>query len=454
MMICFLLPWIRGQENGLLPSGKIVLLSDTVGFIQGLPHDLVYAFRSTLEESLEADLLIHVVDISSPIWTQQMETVENVLEELGAKERPTVIAFNKTDRVIDADLESMARIQGQTVGISALHGYGIEELSILVEQVLLAGTEVVSLSIPYSMWDVLSEIRQVGTIIEENHDDTEPTITCRLSSADIARISKSQGDEILKLNSMHLDVDPNTWLAQECTEQLEDAWKHIDELVFSNQIKVLRAFSDSRISLTHMWPSTGYGYQDTGREGLESLFAQVFGGESALVRLAWTSGTHVLKTALFGLLRPGDELLSVTGTPYETLQPVIGIGPQCEPSRQTDCQLQQVQPGSLKDFGIGYRETSCLIDFEAGAIDEDMLRQELERSITSSTRLVLIQRSRGYSHRKTISIASLGTFMELVRNKWPHIITFVDNCYCEFTDVLEPPGSWRFHNSRLVNQEP
>lgn len=245
----------------------------------------------------------------------------------------------------------------------------------------------------------------------------------------------------MKLNSMHLNVDPNTLqLAQECTEQLEDAWKHIDELVFSNQIKVLRAFSDSRISLTHMWPSTGYGYQDTGREGLESLFAQVFGGESALVRLAWTSGTHVLKTALFGLLRPGDELLSVTGTPYETLQPVIGIGPQCEPARQTDCQLQQVQPGSLKDFGIEYRETSCLIDFEAGAIDEDMLRQELERSITSSTRLVLIQRSRGYSHRKTISIASLGTFMELVRNKWPHIITFVDNCYCEFTDVLEPPA--------------
>ncbi len=187
MLFATLDPWTR---KWALPSGKIVLLSDTVGFIQGLPHDLVYAFRSTLEESLEADLLIHVVDISSPIWTQQMETVENVLEELGAKERPTVIAFNKTDRVIDADLESMARIQGQTVGISALHGYGIEELSILVEQVLLAGTEVVSLSIPYSMWDVLSEIRQVGTIIEENHDDTGATITCRLSSADIARISK------------------------------------------------------------------------------------------------------------------------------------------------------------------------------------------------------------------------------------------------------------------------
>ncbi len=187
MLFATLDPWTR---KWALPSGKIALLSDTVGFIQGLPHDLVYAFRSTLEESLEADLLIHVVDISSPIWIQQMETVENVMEELGAKERPMVIAFNKTDRISDTGLESLGKIQGQSVGISALHSHGVEELSVLVEQVLLAGTEVVSLSIPYSMWDVLSEIRQVGTIIKENHDETGATITCRLPSSDIARISK------------------------------------------------------------------------------------------------------------------------------------------------------------------------------------------------------------------------------------------------------------------------
>ncbi len=187
MLFATLDPWTR---KWALPSGKTVLLSDTVGFIQGLPHELVFAFRATLEESLEADLIIHVVDISSPIWMQQMETVENVLRELGAGERPMVIAFNKADRVSDGNRQATAKIHDNSVDISALHGYGIQELAALVEQKLMAGTEVVSWEIPYSMWDLLSEIRQTGTIIEEAHDDKGARIVCRLSPADVARFSK------------------------------------------------------------------------------------------------------------------------------------------------------------------------------------------------------------------------------------------------------------------------
>ena len=159
----------------------------------------------------------------------------------------------------------------------------------------------------------------------------------------------------MRLHQSRFDVSKGTLeLALECIAELEDVWNRIDELVFCNQVRVLEAFGDTRISLSHMWPSTGYGYGDTGRDGLERLFAKVFGGESALVRLAWTSGTHVLKTALFGLLRPGDVLLSVTGTPYETLRPVIGI----EPGENGPFS------NSLAGLGVRYRECSCLVDFE------------------------------------------------------------------------------------------
>ncbi len=237
----------------------------------------------------------------------------------------------------------------------------------------------------------------------------------------------------MKHNHNRFGVTQNTLsLALECTYELTEVWNRIDNLVFSNQIKVLQAFNRARISLAHMWPSSGYGYQDMGREGLEQLFARVFGSESSLVRLAWTSGTHVLKTVLFGLLRPGDELLSVTGTPYETLQPVIGIDSSGKP-------LSDITRGSLQDLGISYSESSCLIDFETEIIDKDSLEAELENHITPRTRLILIQRSRGYSHRKTVSMSSLKQFMEVVNRRWPNIITFVDNCYCEFTDSYEPP---------------
>ncbi|MGI6660543.1 MAG: methionine gamma-lyase family protein [Bacillota bacterium] len=235
----------------------------------------------------------------------------------------------------------------------------------------------------------------------------------------------------MRLHHSQFDVSQNTFeLAQDCIAGLSDVWKRIDDLVFSNQARVLRAFGNTRVSLSHMWPSTGYGYGDAGRDGLEQLFAEVFGGESSLVRLAWTSGTHVLKTALFGLLRPGDVLLSVTGTPYETLRPVIGISSQ----------ESEVSGNSLIGLGVGYRECSCLVDFESGLIDSNDLENALAQHITQDNTVILVQRSRGYSSRKTISMESLKRFMEIVGRRWPNVMTFVDNCYCEFTDVYEPPA--------------
>lgn len=227
-----------------------------------------------------------------------------------------------------------------------------------------------------------------------------------------------------------LNVEEDTAeLAQKCICELGSVWNDIDRLVFYNQVKVLEAFRESKISSTHLWPSTGYGYQDVGREGLESLFAKVFGAESSLVRLSFASGTHVLKTVLFGLLRPGDELLSLTGRPYETLCPVIGIDTP-----------DNVKIGSLKDFGVKYKESTSLIDFETGVIDEFDLIANLKALVSPQTSLILIQRSRGYSHRKTISIESIKKISEILGMLYPSVPVFVDNCYCEFTDPLEPPA--------------
>jgi len=187
MLFATLDPWTR---KWVLPSGKVALLSDTVGFIQGLPHDLVFAFRSTLEESLEADLLVHVVDISSPTWIRQVKTVDDVLEELGASQLPTITVLNKADKVLYQDMDTLAGIRGKALGISALKGYGLDDLAVLVEEQLVAHTQVVSLSIPYSMWDVLSEIRDVGSILEEVHEESGARITCRLDPVDIDRFQK------------------------------------------------------------------------------------------------------------------------------------------------------------------------------------------------------------------------------------------------------------------------
>lgn len=225
------------------------------------------------------------------------------------------------------------------------------------------------------------------------------------------------------------DVSPDLIeLARACADTLKPAWDAVDDVVFKNQARVLDCFIAEKVSSAHFWPSTGYGYQDAERECLERLYARVFGGEAALVRLHWTSGTHVLRTALSALLEPGNHLLSVTGTPYETLWPVIGLGPYSD------------RPGSLSAVGVSYGETQCLTDFEAGKITKEGLEQALERAILPSTRVIFIQRSRGYSSRPSISMESLGAFMEIKQRRWPSILTLVDNCYCEFTGPAEPPA--------------
>ncbi|HHT85126.1 MAG: GTPase HflX [Bacillota bacterium] len=188
MLFATLDPWTR---RWVLPSGMVVLLSDTVGFIQGLPHELVYAFRATLEESLEANLLIHVVDASSVTWIHQVETVEAVLGELGASDIPTITVFNKGDMLSEKDLDNMVmETGGSTLAISALHGHGLDELAALVEEELLADSHLVSLLVPYSKWDIVSEIRACGSILDEAHGDSGAVITCRLSPVEFQRIKK------------------------------------------------------------------------------------------------------------------------------------------------------------------------------------------------------------------------------------------------------------------------
>lgn len=212
-------------------------------------------------------------------------------------------------------------------------------------------------------------------------------------------------------------------LSEGCAKDLLQLWASVDKLVFFNQAKVLRAFTEERISLSHLWPSTGYGYGDHGREAMDKLYARVFGGEAAMVRLSWTSGTHVLKTALFSLLRPGDEMLSVTGQPYETLRPVIGTG-----------------TGSLASYGVSYNVSSCLLDYETGHLSEPGLEEALGQAVNSRTRVIFIQRSRGYSVRPAISMKTLETFTRILAKRWPGILTLVDNCYCEFVEEKEPPS--------------
>lgn len=183
-------PWTR---KWALPNGQAVLLVDTVGFIQGLPHELVAAFRATLEESVDADLLVHVVDASSPAWPQQMATVTGVLNDLGVESRPTLTAFNKMDRVAREDLDSMLRLHQGGMAISALQETGLDMLSNIVAKVLAGKREVVSWHIPYAKWDILFEIRRVGVVLKERHGEDGATVTCELRPEDVARFSKVLG---------------------------------------------------------------------------------------------------------------------------------------------------------------------------------------------------------------------------------------------------------------------
>jgi cystathionine beta-lyase family protein involved in aluminum resistance len=191
----------------------------------------------------------------------------------------------------------------------------------------------------------------------------------------------------------------------------------IDRVAEHNQIKVLRAMQRHKVSDFHFVGSTGYGYHDIGRETLDLVYAEVFGAEAAVVRPHFASGTHTIATALFGVLRPGDHLVSLTGPPYDTLRKVIGA-----PGDGT---------GSLSDFGIRYEEVPLRSD---GSVDWE----QAERIVRADTRVIAIQRSRGYSWRPSFTVEQIGSMIAQVRRLAPQAVVFVDNCYGEFVETIEP----------------
>ena len=193
----------------------------------------------------------------------------------------------------------------------------------------------------------------------------------------------------------------------------------IDCQVKGNLRRVLEIYARHRVGVRHFSSVSGYGHDDLGRETLDRVFAELMGAEAAAVRVQFVSGTHAIACALFGVLRPGDEMLSVVGAPYDTLEEVIG-------TRGTG-------QGSLKEFGIGYRELALESD---GGIAWDTLSHSIEKH----TRLVLIQRSCGYAWRSSLSIAEIGRIIEIVKRQNPDTICFVDNCYGEFVEDREPPA--------------
>ncbi len=199
-------------------------------------------------------------------------------------------------------------------------------------------------------------------------------------------------------------------------EALQGRFAQIDAVAEYNQLKVLNAMQEARVSEACLSGTTGYGYNDLGRETLEQVYARVFHTEDALVRPQITCGTHALALALMSNLRPGDELLSPVGKPYDTLEEVIGI----RPSR-----------GSLREYGISYRQVDLLPD---GGFDYPAIAQALGEK----TRLVTIQRSKGYQTRPTLSVQQIGELIGFIRARRPDVICMVDNCYGEFVETLEP----------------
>lgn len=204
--------------------------------------------------------------------------------------------------------------------------------------------------------------------------------------------------------------------SEKAMRNIADSFKSIEETTEFNQLKVLSAFIKNGVSESHFVESTGYGYGDRGREILDKVFADSFGAEDALVRHSFASGTHTISVALFGLLRPGDTMLCVTGTPYDTLQPVIGI--------------QGEGQGSLKDFGVQYKQ----VDFN-GENKPDMAA--ISQALKDDVRLVYIQRSRGYSLRPSLSVQKIGEIAAMVKSQ-SNAIVMVDNCYGEFVQTEEP----------------
>lgn len=199
------------------------------------------------------------------------------------------------------------------------------------------------------------------------------------------------------------------------TEKIAPRLRELEAAREFHQIRVLNGFRSNAIREQHFLGTTGYGYDDLGREAIDALYADVFGAEDALVRMNIVSGTHALSLCLFGVLRPGDKLVSVTGNPYDTLAGVISAEGQ----------------GSLKDFGVSYGKVPLLPD---GTPDLDGIR----RAITPEVGAALIQRSKGYEWRETLSVAQIGEIIRTVKDVNPQTVCIVDNCYGEFTEEMEP----------------
>lgn len=197
---------------------------------------------------------------------------------------------------------------------------------------------------------------------------------------------------------------------------LKSRFEDIDAIAELNQLKVIKAMQDNHVSDYHFNSGTGYGYNDAGRDTLEKVYASIFHTEDALVRPHITCGTHALSTALSGNLRPGDELLSPVGKPYDTLEEVIGIRPST---------------GSLAEYGVTYRQVDLLPD---GSFDYE----NIKKAINDKTKLVTIQRSKGYQTRPTLSVTKIGELIAFIKSVKPDVVCMVDNCYGEFVETIEP----------------
>ena len=205
-------------------------------------------------------------------------------------------------------------------------------------------------------------------------------------------------------------------LVNDSEKELDEEFKKIDEICEYNSLKVLNAFWNNKLSEAHFSQTTGYGYDDIGRDVIEKIYAEIFGAEDALVRSQFISGSHALTVALFAYLRPGDTMLSISGLPYDTLHEVIGIVPN---------------DSSLKSFGVNYEQ----IDLVNDDFDYEKIEERLNKS---KIKLIEIQRSKGYSTRKSISNSKIKKVVDLIRIYDKDVIIMVDNCYCEFVDKVSP----------------
>lgn len=215
------------------------------------------------------------------------------------------------------------------------------------------------------------------------------------------------------------DIKPQVYeMALRAEKRCRDRFMRIDAVAEKNTVRIMEAFQENRVSDSCFAGTTGYGYDDLGRETLDKIYAQIFGAEAALVRIHFVNGTHALTAAMFALVKPGDTILAVTGTPYDTLRSAIGISGDCH--------------GSLKFYGVNYAQVEMAAD---GGPDLEAIREAAsEKSVTA----VMIQRSRGYGERKALTVKEISEICAAVKAVNPGASIMVDNCYGEFTDVIEP----------------